>query len=666
MRNFVKDKKNIIKALLVGYMAAFVLVMFAFCVKEVPVEEKKEQKVPEVTKINVKDIHYVKPVSTLKEISAAEEEGEFEPAPDKLNLAYIFPEDADESDSINSYAGKIYTAINALNASYYASYYDLTDTTPLSMASQYGLGASRVLGKYNPKDASHNPNNSSTWTVNQFKNVNVSFYDGDGNRINGYYDAQEVMALASVYAYYHDFTDAEAMEDYCRKLFDSAVTAKVSLGNVYYCSGCLNRTVEQEASEAIAIENQQAELENSLGDNSHGWIAVDASGQPTTRIYATTEATSSADENVVVSYGKSALQTIEVGTTAYENFGYAVANSDLTATIPASTSAASSGDGAGYASQYTETAQYTETQPYQTVQYSETAAASSEQYVQSTEYSENAVVSSGSGSSSVIISPETTAAAASYNSNADNQVVVSQGTASQGGAAQDASSQGGASQDASSGGFDTYVTPEPEITGEVIFESVYDGGVEYLNGDNSVDDQVVVSAGTGYQPETEAAQYDSGAAGASAASEASAEVTSGAVTSEASSETATAAASETAAEASDTSSNNSSETSGVIIASGSSTATAGRRPSVDEREVVSYGVSAAAEMSSAAAESEAAAAAAAAGYGNSEADQNGNAYNITGETLADGTVVYNNLSTVAAGETVSGMTGTGTTGTAGT
>ena len=110
----------------------------------------------------------------------------YEPGPSVLNLAYFYPEEADTEDVINSYAGQIYAHISEAEAGYLAEFYDFYDRDPLAYALQSGLSAERVRGKYDPTDPGQDPNDSSTWSVSRFKNVNISFYDGDGNRINEY------------------------------------------------------------------------------------------------------------------------------------------------------------------------------------------------------------------------------------------------------------------------------------------------------------------------------------------------------------------------------------------------------------------------------------------------------------------------------------------------
>ena len=229
---------------------------------ETETETETASEMDEETAIR-RELMYSRKASSLKDFSEEEEE-EFVPAANKLNMAFFFPDDADTSDSIHSYAGEIFTDLITMNADYFASYYDLTDRTPLSMAQSRGLGADRVMGRYNPEDSSHDEANPASWIINRFKNVNVSFYNGDGSRISGSYIVKEILAMASVYAYYHDMDDADAMREYCSALFKKAMSAKVSLGNVYYDSGCLNRSIEDEAAEAIALEEAQMALELGL------------------------------------------------------------------------------------------------------------------------------------------------------------------------------------------------------------------------------------------------------------------------------------------------------------------------------------------------------------------------------------------------------------------
>lgn len=187
--------------------------------------------------------------------------------PDVLNLAYYYPEGADTSDVMNSFAGMAYSELAIKDADYFSTIYDMGDRDPLSFARELGYDSSKVMGKYNPTVASQDSDNPATWSVERFKNVNVSFYDGDGNRINGYSNVKEILSMASIYSYYHDMTDAESMKAYANDLWNRSHSYKVSIGDVYYCSGCLNKTIQEEAMEAIEQERKQLQMEQSLASN---------------------------------------------------------------------------------------------------------------------------------------------------------------------------------------------------------------------------------------------------------------------------------------------------------------------------------------------------------------------------------------------------------------
>lgn len=453
--------------MLAGYLAAFVFVLLAFGIRSIPAEETADEKAVEES-VPRKDFNYSRPSSSLKDISAEEDDDAFVPSADKLNLAYFFPEDADTSDSINSYAGKIYTSMNAKNAEYFASYFDLTDSTPRSLAAQYGLGPDRVMGKYNPNDPAQSASDPSTWTVNSFRNINVSFYDGDGNRISGYYNVQEIMSLASVYAYYHEMDDYEAMQAYCEALFGSAVSAKVSLGSVYYDSGCLNRTVEQEASEAIALEGAQAQLEGGTS------VSVSQNSQ-----------TESRQEYTTIHYEESESAS----------HGYAAANGDLSMVKPAESSTSSAvSDRDSYAEESS------------AVIYDYTTAAGT---------------SAASGSSNQGSSSKSS----SWQKIHDN-VVVSPGSTTA------APTEAPAEATAETGAADTGVGGQSEASGEAVVVGDAGGasgtadtsGRIYMNGaaGRNIFDSVVVSPAEGAETETAAEASETSGIEAAGTSEASA------------------------------------------------------------------------------------------------------------------------------------------------
>ena len=163
---FNKDLKKLFNenrdSATIGVIMALVLIGTAFAIGEsvvsVPAASVSTDDTGEAQLSDGREnLKFQRPKSLLKDITSDDEEEEFVPGPDKLNMAYYYSEDADTEDAINSYAGQVYQELTALNASYLASFYDLTDTTPLRMAGEMGLDSSRVMGKFNPEDASHDP-----------------------------------------------------------------------------------------------------------------------------------------------------------------------------------------------------------------------------------------------------------------------------------------------------------------------------------------------------------------------------------------------------------------------------------------------------------------------------------------------------------------------------
>ncbi|SDZ90348.1 Cell wall-associated hydrolase, NlpC family [Oribacterium sp. KHPX15] len=206
------------------------------------------------------------PETTTIEETEPETEEVFVPSPYKLNLAYVFPEGVDESDPLNSYAGEIYKELMKEDNDYIANIYDTSGVTPLSLAKRLGVSSGRVMGKYNPSAGGQDPDNPATWYIPTFKNVNVSFYDADGKRVNEYSNVKEIMSMASVYTYAHDYLDVETFKKYCEELYDKSRRYTISIGKVYYDSGCINRSAKEEGEEAKKIEEELEKLKKQLAE----------------------------------------------------------------------------------------------------------------------------------------------------------------------------------------------------------------------------------------------------------------------------------------------------------------------------------------------------------------------------------------------------------------
>ncbi|OON86011.1 hypothetical protein BXO88_09235 [Oribacterium sp. C9] len=211
-------------------------------------------------------------------------EAEFVPSIDELNLAYIFPDEADQEDRLNSYAGEVYKELMKKDNEYLARIVDTSGMSPRSLAAKLGVSGQRVMGKYNPSDGSQNPDDPGSWYIPDFKNVNVAFRDSDGRRINESSNVKDIMAMASVYCYTHDSLDPEAFRKYCEELYGKSRSYSISIGNVYYDDGCINRSAKEEADDIKRIEHALSQLKKLLledgdaeGETLEDAVAVDES-----------------------------------------------------------------------------------------------------------------------------------------------------------------------------------------------------------------------------------------------------------------------------------------------------------------------------------------------------------------------------------------------------
>ena len=212
--------------------------------------------------------------SSLANLMDSESASQFQPAPDKLNLAYFYRDGADTSDTIHSYAGEVYQKLMTADNEYLAKIYDEAGVSPLNLAKRLGVSSSRVMGKYNPNAGGQDPNDASTWYIPNFKNVNVSFYNADGEQVNEYSNVKDIMAMASVYCYAHDYLDVDTFEKYCEELYSKSRKYTISIGQVYYDSGCINRTAKEEADDAKKVEEALAATNRSEGLLTQGALSA--------------------------------------------------------------------------------------------------------------------------------------------------------------------------------------------------------------------------------------------------------------------------------------------------------------------------------------------------------------------------------------------------------
>lgn len=209
-----------------------------------------------------------KPVETVPETEAEEV---FSPSLAALNLAYLYPEGADRTDSQNSLAGQILRELSVKDSEWLASIYDLSNRKPAEAAAKLGLPADRVRGLYNPLDESQTEDNPDSWLLSEWSRIDMVFTDENGNRIMADSNIKEIMAMANTYFYYTDPEDSDAFLNYVLNLWDKSHSIHYSIGEVYYCDGCLEEASgDTEASEAAGTAGSGENPENASGDGLTG------------------------------------------------------------------------------------------------------------------------------------------------------------------------------------------------------------------------------------------------------------------------------------------------------------------------------------------------------------------------------------------------------------
>lgn len=200
-----------------------------------------------------------------EEPSVSETEPAWQPSVDELNLAWFFPEDADQTDPSQSRGGEIFRILMTENGKWMSNIYNYHDISPEQMAARLSLPRSHVLGGYNSNEASHDPSNPDTWTINSFKNVRMHVTNGDGRPISVYSNVIEIMAMANQYTYYKDAEDYDLFLSYAQKLWSASHSYSVSMSDIYYCSGCMDEASAQRELEEMAEQEELEEQAESAG-----------------------------------------------------------------------------------------------------------------------------------------------------------------------------------------------------------------------------------------------------------------------------------------------------------------------------------------------------------------------------------------------------------------
>ena len=267
--------------------------------------------------------------AVIEALTEAETESVWIPTLDELNLAHYFPEGEEDTDITKSLAGHVFHELMTRDANWSSALYSYSDVTPADMAAKLGISRERILGKYNPEDESHQKENPSTWTIDNFRNVKIQAVDGDGHSVSPYSNVPQIMSMANVYTYYHNPQDGDAFLSYAKALWEASHSYTMSISDVYYCSGCVGTQAEELEKKAL-LEEAEAEKENPNLELPYEEISEDAKA-----IASQSEESSAENQTSVITAG---LATAEKKAKEESQAESSAAEAKTKETIPESTS----------------------------------------------------------------------------------------------------------------------------------------------------------------------------------------------------------------------------------------------------------------------------------------------------------------------------------------
>ncbi|WP_352398565.1 NlpC/P60 family protein [[Clostridium] aminophilum] len=183
-------------------------------------------------------------------MTEAEEEPDY--AADRFNLALIWPEGADPTDPMQSFGGIEFNRLFDMDNAWAQTAFGAGYGTPAEAAKKMGRS---VMGRYNASDSEQNPEDPSTWTIRKWTKITVDVRDGDGKPLQNVSNVKQILAMASVYTWYHDRNDTDAFRDYAEKLWKTSHFNRASMSEVYYDDGCLDSEKVAETQEKLGNTN---------------------------------------------------------------------------------------------------------------------------------------------------------------------------------------------------------------------------------------------------------------------------------------------------------------------------------------------------------------------------------------------------------------------------
>lgn len=177
----------------------------------------------------------------------------------------------------------LYKEMMTMESRYLASITDEAGETPERVAKNLGVKHSRIMGKYNPTIHGETADHRASYPIPYFKNIHYRFLNGDGQEIDDSSNVKDILAMASVYTFKHNYLDAEHFREICMELYEKSHSYTLSISPVYFDQGCVNLTAKEEAEkeagkstkeilseEKEASDGETEEVESSKAESSSG------------------------------------------------------------------------------------------------------------------------------------------------------------------------------------------------------------------------------------------------------------------------------------------------------------------------------------------------------------------------------------------------------------
>ena len=224
---------------------------------------------------------------------------------DRYNLVDI----RQDGNPLDSVGGRIYQELMERESADLAKIYDSTGDTPEHTAKLLGLKRSAILGRYNPQASGQSPDQKNSWAIPYFKNIHYRYYNGDGKEIQDSSNVKDILAMASVYTYQHNYLDEERFRAIVNELYTKSHSYTLSIGPVYYDQGCIHKDAKEEMlAEEVANTAAPVGGETKASEESRAESASEKSSETVTDSKAN-QNTNATKENKQAQESKQAQET---------------------------------------------------------------------------------------------------------------------------------------------------------------------------------------------------------------------------------------------------------------------------------------------------------------------------------------------------------------------